>query len=66
MPLSRQVAEFNRRFTNRVTRRLIGWAPGFALIEHVGRRSGRRHQTPVNGFRNNGRCLVALTYGVHG
>jgi hypothetical protein len=65
MPLSREMADF-RRFTNRVTRRLAGWAPGFALIEPVGRRSGRRCQTPVNVFRNDGQGVVALTDGVHG
>ena len=63
MPLSRQMARFNKRFTNRFTRHIASWAPGFALLEHVGRRSGRRYETPVNVFRAEDRYLLALTYG---
>ena len=63
MPLSRQMARFNQRFTNRLTRHIASWAPGFALLEHVGRRSGRLYGTPVNVFRAQGRYLFALTYG---
>jgi deazaflavin-dependent oxidoreductase (nitroreductase family) len=63
MPLSRQLAVFNRRITNHVTHHIAGWAPGFALLEHVGRRSGRRYETPVNVFRVDGRYVFALTYG---
>jgi deazaflavin-dependent oxidoreductase (nitroreductase family) len=57
------MAEFNRRFTNRVTRHLAGWAPGFALLEHVGRRSHHLYETPVNVFRADGRYVFAMTYG---
>jgi deazaflavin-dependent oxidoreductase (nitroreductase family) len=57
------MARFNRRFTNRVTRHIAGWAPGFALLEHVGRRSRRLYETPVNVFRAEGRYVFALTYG---
>jgi deazaflavin-dependent oxidoreductase (nitroreductase family) len=57
------MARFNRRYTNRVTRHLAGWAPGFGLLEHVGRRSGRRYETPVNVFRTQERYVIALTYG---
>ena len=46
MPLSRRVAHFNRRVTNRLTRHIAWWAPGFAIVTHVGRapavRIGRR------------------------
>ena len=49
--------------TNRLTRHIAPWAPGFALVTHVGRRSGRVHQTPVNVFRDDGRYVFALTYG---
>jgi deazaflavin-dependent oxidoreductase (nitroreductase family) len=57
------MAGFNRRVTNRVTRHIAGWAPGFALLEHVGRRSGRLFETPVNVFRADRRYVFALTYG---
>jgi deazaflavin-dependent oxidoreductase (nitroreductase family) len=63
MPLPRQLAHFNRRVTNRITRRLAGWMPGFAIVIHVGRRSGRTYSTPVNVFRDRGRYVFALTYG---
>jgi deazaflavin-dependent oxidoreductase (nitroreductase family) len=49
--------------TNRITRRLAGWMPGFAIVIHVGRRSGRTYSTPVNVFRDRGRYVFALTYG---
>jgi len=63
MPLSHRVAEFNRRFTNRITRRIAGWMPGFAIVTHVGRRSGKAYQTPVNAFRRPAGYRIALTYG---
>jgi deazaflavin-dependent oxidoreductase (nitroreductase family) len=49
--------------TNRVTRHFAWWLPGFAIVTHVGRRSGRRYRTPVNVFRGEGRYVFALTYG---
>jgi deazaflavin-dependent oxidoreductase (nitroreductase family) len=63
MPISRRVAHFNRRVTNRVTRHIAGWMPGFAIVTHVGRRSGRVYDTPVNVFRDGDRYVFALTYG---
>jgi deazaflavin-dependent oxidoreductase (nitroreductase family) len=57
------MARFNQRFTNRFTRHIAGWAPGFALLEHVGRRSTHTYETPVNVFSAQGRYLFALTYG---
>jgi deazaflavin-dependent oxidoreductase (nitroreductase family) len=63
MPLSRKMAAFNRRFTNHVTRHVAGRVPGFALLNHVGRRSGRLYETPVNVFKADRRYIFALTYG---
>jgi deazaflavin-dependent oxidoreductase (nitroreductase family) len=63
LPLPRKLARFNRRVTNRLTRRIAPWAPGFAIVRHVGRRSGRVYRTPVNVFRDDGRYVFALTYG---
>lgn len=64
MPLPRRLAVFNKHATNRITLRIAGWAPGFAIVEHVGRSSGRRYETPVNVFRRDDGYLFALTYGV--
>src|SRR6266536_668779 len=38
--------------------------PGFAIVIHRGRTSGRRYRTPVNAFaRPDGGYALALTYG---
>ena len=63
MPLPRSLANFNRRFTNKVSRHVAGWLPGFGIVIHTGRRSGRTYETPVNVFRTDGRFVLALTYG---
>ena len=63
MPLPRRLAHFNRHVTNRLTRPIAARAPGFAIVTHVGRRSGRRYRTPVNLFRHRHRYVFALTYG---
>jgi deazaflavin-dependent oxidoreductase (nitroreductase family) len=63
MPLPRAVARFNLVATNRVVGLVAGRLPGFAIVEHIGRRSGQARSTPVNLFRHDGRYVVALTYG---
>jgi deazaflavin-dependent oxidoreductase (nitroreductase family) len=63
MPLPRRLARFNRVATNRVTMAFAGWAPGMAIIEHVGRKSGKAYRTPVNAFRRGDTLTFALTYG---
>jgi deazaflavin-dependent oxidoreductase (nitroreductase family) len=63
MPLPDWLARFNRRGTNRLTRTFAGRMPGFAILMHAGRTSGRRYRTPVNLFRSNGAYVIALTYG---
>ena len=61
--LGRRVARFNRLVTNRVTGPLAPWLPGFGIVVHTGRESGREYRTPVNVFRYQGAFVVALTYG---
>jgi deazaflavin-dependent oxidoreductase (nitroreductase family) len=63
MVLSKGVAEFNRRVTNRITGPVADKLPGFGVIVHTGRKSGRRYRTPVNVFAAPGGYVVALTYG---
>jgi len=63
MPLSRRVARFNKRVTNRITGPFAAWLPGFAVVTHVGRRSGTVYRTPVNVFRHGNGYVFALTYG---
>lgn len=41
----------------------LGGHGAFALVEHIGRRSGAVRQTPVNAFRRGAGFTLALTYG---
>src|SRR5712664_3005481 len=63
MPIPRMVARLNKAGLNRVTRHIAPWAPGFGVVVHHGRRSGREFQTPVNVFTVNDGYVIALTYG---
>ena len=63
MPLSRRIAELNKAGLNKLTRRIVPWAPGFGLVIHRGRRSGREFRTPVNVFATPTGFRIALTYG---
>lgn len=63
MPLPQSLARFNRRVTNPILGRMAWWMPGFAVVTHVGRRSGRTFHTPVNLFRSGDEYVFACTYG---
>lgn len=63
MVLPRSVATFNRHVTNRVLGTVAPHLPGFGVIVHTGRKSGRTYRTPVNIFRTDTGYVVALTYG---
>ena len=63
MPIPKAVARWNKIGLNRVTRHIAPWAPGFGLVIHCGRRSGRRYETPVNVFPAEDGYVMALTYG---
>jgi deazaflavin-dependent oxidoreductase (nitroreductase family) len=63
MPLPEALGRFNARVTNRITRPVARLAPGFAVVVHRGRRSGREYRTPVNAFGRQGNLVVPLTYG---
>jgi deazaflavin-dependent oxidoreductase (nitroreductase family) len=63
VPLPRAVARFNRGATNRLLGPLAPRLPGFGVVLHTGRKSGRPYRTPVNVFRRPGGYVVALTYG---
>jgi len=57
------LARFNLAVTNRITGLFAGWLPGFGIITHVGRKSGKLYRTPVNVFREPDGFIIALTYG---
>lgn len=63
MPIPKWVARANRVGFNRLARHVAPWLPGFGVVVHRGRRSGRHYQTPVSVFRAEDGYLVALTYG---
>jgi deazaflavin-dependent oxidoreductase (nitroreductase family) len=63
MPIPRIVRQWNKAGLNRATKHIAPWTPGFGVVIHRGRRSGRRYQTPVNVFATEDGYLFALTYG---
>jgi deazaflavin-dependent oxidoreductase (nitroreductase family) len=63
MVLPRSVARVNRRVTNHFLGPLAARLPGFGVVTHTGRRSGRSYRTPVGVFAGPGGYVVALTYG---
>ena len=58
----RWVAAFNLAVTNRITSLFAGWLPGFGILAHAGRKSGKFYRTPVNVFRAPNGFVIALTY----
>jgi deazaflavin-dependent oxidoreductase (nitroreductase family) len=59
----RWVAAFNLLVTNRITSLFAARLPGFGILTHVGRKSGKVYRTPVNVFRApEGFFIIALTY----
>ena len=60
--LAKRLAKINIVFTNRITSLFAGWLPGFGILTHVGRKSGKVYRTPVNVFRTSNGFIIALTY----
>jgi deazaflavin-dependent oxidoreductase (nitroreductase family) len=63
VPIPKAVASFNKAVTNRLTGPFAAHLPGFAVVKHTGRVSGREFRTPVNVFRLDDGYVFALTYG---
>lgn len=63
MTLNRSMARVNRTVFNRFLRPTLGRLPGFGVIHHRGRRSGRSYQTPVKVFRRGHDYVITLPYG---
>ncbi|WP_040525925.1 nitroreductase family deazaflavin-dependent oxidoreductase [Gordonia effusa] len=63
MKIPMAVARFNKRVTNPIQGL---WAPRlapWAVVEHVGRKSGTKYSTPVLAWVQDGRLSIVLTYG---
>ena len=63
MPLPRSLARFNLKVTNPILGKIAWWMPGFAVLTHLGRRTGTPHRSPVNLFRHGDEFVFACTYG---
>jgi deazaflavin-dependent oxidoreductase (nitroreductase family) len=63
MPAPRWVARANKAGLNRITKFVAPWAPGWAVVVHRGRKSGRTFRTPLWAFRRPDGFVIALTYG---
>ncbi|MFT4395612.1 nitroreductase family deazaflavin-dependent oxidoreductase [Gordonia lacunae] len=59
----RLVATLNKHVTNPIVLLWAGRVAGMAVVEHVGRRSGRRYRTPVMAIVSGQRFWVVLNYG---
>ena len=63
MQLPQWLARFNRHVTNPVQRLWAGFLPGFGILEHVGRKSGKQYRTPLNVFPTRDGVAILLSYG---
>jgi deazaflavin-dependent oxidoreductase (nitroreductase family) len=63
VPIPQAVARFNRKVTNRVTKPFAHRLGGFGVVHHIGRRSGKPYETPINCWVGDGVLTAPLTYG---
>jgi deazaflavin-dependent oxidoreductase (nitroreductase family) len=57
------MARLNRVVFNNFVGPVLTRFPGFAMVHHIGRRSGREFRTPVKFFRHAGDYVITLPYG---
>ncbi len=63
MRLPLALGRFNKAVTNPIQRK---WAPRlapWAMVSHVGRRSGNKYSIPVLAWVHDGKLSIVLTYG---
>lgn len=59
-----RIRYFNKHVTNRVLRRFANSSRGpFAVISHVGRKSGKSYETTIMVWPLGNSFVIALTYG---
>jgi len=63
MPLPKSIAQFASHRFNPIARPIVGHLPGFGIVVHTGRKSGKQYETPVIAFSHDGMVVFALTYG---
>jgi deazaflavin-dependent oxidoreductase (nitroreductase family) len=64
MRVPRAVANFNRRITNPAALAFAGWLPTLGILEHVGRKSGKRYRTPLTIFSTRDGYVILIGYGL--
>ncbi|MGV9635472.1 nitroreductase family deazaflavin-dependent oxidoreductase [Nocardia rhamnosiphila] len=57
------IDRFGVRFVNPWMRRIAPSLPGYAVIEHTGRKTGTRYETPICIFRSGATVAVVLLHG---
>jgi deazaflavin-dependent oxidoreductase (nitroreductase family) len=63
MTVMTRLRPFTTNVFNPLFRRVAAWLPGFAILEYVGRKSGRRYRIPVKVFRHGPERVISLMYG---
>lgn len=65
MRMPRALAKFNRRVTNPLARAVTARIPipTQGILEHVGRKSGKRYRTPLNVFDTRDGYIILIGYG---
>jgi len=59
-----RIRSFNKHITNRILRMFASFSRGpFAVIRHVGRRSGKPYETTIMIWPMGDGFVIALTYG---
>jgi deazaflavin-dependent oxidoreductase (nitroreductase family) len=58
-----RLAPLSTHLFNRTTRPFAGRLPGFGILTHAGRRTGRRYRTPLVVLRRGDGYVIALWYG---
>ncbi|MFL5680983.1 MAG: nitroreductase family deazaflavin-dependent oxidoreductase [Chloroflexota bacterium] len=62
-PRTARIHPITSALVNPLMRRIGGRVPGYGVLTHVGRRSGRVYRTPIKYFRHDGEYVIALMYG---
>jgi deazaflavin-dependent oxidoreductase (nitroreductase family) len=63
MTVMTRLRPFTTRVFNPLFRRVAAWVPGFAILEYVGRKSGRTYRIPVMRFLRGSEFVLCLIYG---
>jgi deazaflavin-dependent oxidoreductase (nitroreductase family) len=63
MKAPRALARFNKRVSNPIQMAWAPWLPPFAVVEHIGRKTGTAYRTPISAFVKGDTVGILLPYG---